>query len=130
MVCDTSASNNVTYSKFGIPISNNTRDFFLTRSFYKLGQGQSDPKMVRDTPPSKVANLGFLLLIYKRYAPDPIFRKTSLVIKVTKTHKWYKTLHHPKRYSHSKIGFPISNNIRDIPLTQLLLKLGQRSRSQ
>ena len=56
MVCDTSASNNVTYSKFGNPISKNIRDMFETRLFYKLGQGQSDLKMVCDTPPSKVAS--------------------------------------------------------------------------
>ena len=49
---------------------------------------------------------------------------------VTVTRKWYKTLHHPKMHSHTKIGIPISNNIRDMLLTQLLLKLGQRSRSQ
>ena len=29
---------------------------FWTQLFYKLGQGQSDPKMVGDTPPSKDAS--------------------------------------------------------------------------
>ena len=33
-------------------------------------------------------------------------------------------------HSHTKFGIPFSNNIRDMLLTQLLLKLGQRSRSQ
>ena len=46
------------------------------------------------------------------------------------THKWHKTLNHPKMHSHTKFGIPSSNNIRDMLLTQLLLKLGQRSRSQ
>ena len=46
------------------------------------------------------------------------------------TCKWYKTLHHPKMHSHTKFGIPISNNKKDMLLTQLLLKLGQRSRSQ
>ena len=41
------------------------------------------------------------------------------------THKWYKTLNHPKMHSHTEFGIPFSNNIRDMLLTQLLLKLGQ-----
>ena len=39
------------------------------------------------------------------------------------TCKWYKTLNHPKMHSHTKFGIPISNNKRDMLLTQLLLKL-------
>ena len=66
----------------------------------------------------------------KRYAPDTIIIKTRSDVKVTVTCKWYKTLNHPKMHSHTKFGIPISNNIRDMLLTQLLLKLGQRSRSQ
>ena len=58
------------------------------------------------------------------------FKKTRPKVKVTVTCKWYKTLHHPKMHSHTKFGIPISNNKRDMLLTQLLLKLGQRSRSQ
>ena len=46
-------------------------------------------------------------------------------VKVTVTHKWYKTLPYPKMQSHTKIGIPISNNLRDMLLTQLLLKQGQ-----
>ena len=46
------------------------------------------------------------------------------------TCKWYKTLNHPKMHSHTKFGIPIPNNKRNMLLTQLLLKLGQRSRSQ
>ena len=57
-----------------------------------------------------------------------IFLKTRSEVKVTVPIKWYKTLHHPKMHAHPKIGIPISNNIRDMLLTQLLLKLGQRSR--
>ena len=43
---------------FWISITNNFRDMFCTQLFYKdvRGQGQSDPKMVCDTPPSKVAS--------------------------------------------------------------------------
>ena len=41
------------------------------------------------------------------------FLKTRSEVKVTVIHKWYKTLHHPKMHSHTKIGIPISNNIRD-----------------
>ena len=32
-------------------------------------------------------------------------------------------------HPHTKIGIPISNNIRDMHVTQLFLKLGHRSRS-
>ena len=59
-----------------------------------------------------------------------IFLKTRPEVKVTVTCKWYKTLHYPKMHSHRKFGIPISNNKRDMLLTQLLLKLGQRSMSQ
>ena len=44
--------------------------------------------------------------------------------------KWYAPLRHPKRNKHTKFGIPISNNIRYMLLTLLLLKLGQRSRSK
>ena len=66
----------------------------------------------------------------KRYALDTIIIKTRSEVKVAVTRKWYKTLNHPKMHSHTKFGIPFSNNIRDMLLTQLLLKLGQRSRSQ
>ena len=56
-----------------------------------------------------------------------IFLLTRPEVKVTVTCKWCKTLHHPKMHSHTKFGNPISNNKRDMLLTQLLLKLGQRS---
>ena len=65
-----------------------------------------------------------------RYARDTFFLKTRSEFKVTVTHKLNKTLHHPKMHSHTTIGIPISNSIRDMLLTQLLLKLGQRSKSQ
>ena len=66
--------------------------------------------------------MGFLPLIIW----DKIFLKTRPEAKVTVTHKWYKTLHHPKMHSHTQIGIPISNNIRDKLRTQSFLKLGQR----
>ena len=65
-----------------------------------------------------------------KYAPDTSIIKTRSEVKVTVTSKWYKTLNHPKMHSHTKFGIPFSNNIRDMLLTQLLLKLGQMSRSQ
>ena len=34
-------------------------------------------------------------------------KKTRSEVKVTVTHKWYKTLHHSKMHSHTKIGIPI-----------------------
>ena len=40
------------HTKFGIPTSNNIRDMIWTQLFYELGQGHSDPKMVRYTPSS------------------------------------------------------------------------------
>ena len=39
------------YTKFEIPTSNNTRDMLWARLF--KSQGHSDPKMVRNTPPSQ-----------------------------------------------------------------------------
>ena len=124
------------YSKFGIPISNNIRDMFWTRLFYKLdqrsrskwppnGRWHSAIKSCIYTP-----NLGFLPLIIYEICSGHNFLKTRSEVKVTVTHKWYKTLHHPKMHSHTKFGIPISNKIRDMLLTQLLLKLGQSSRSQ
>ena len=41
-----------------------------------------------------------------------------------------KISHHPQMHSHTKFWIPISNNIWDMLLTQLLLKLAQRSRLQ
>ena len=54
-----------------------------TRLFYKLGQGQSDPKMVSGTPPSQYAFTHKIwnsyLKKYTRYAPDsmPILETRS-----------------------------------------------------
>ena len=122
------------YSKSGIPISNNISDMFWTQLFYKLGQSSKWPKMVCDTPPSKLhphTKFGIPTLNNIRdVLQTQIFLKTRSEVNVTVTHKWYKTLHHPKMHSHTKIGFCISNNIRDMLLIQLLLKLGQRSRSE
>ena len=55
---------------------------------------------------------------------------TRSEVKVKVTSKRYMTLHHLKMHQHTKCGFPISNNVRDMLWTQLLLYLGQRSRSQ
>ena len=70
--------------KFGIPTSKNIGDMHQTRSgtdghcdYYKnyiRGQGHSDPKMIRDTPPSLDASTHQIwnsyLKEYRRYAPD------------------------------------------------------------
>ena len=61
---------------------------FWTQLFYK--QGQSDPKMVCDTPPSNVASthlFGILTFNNIRNALDTIFLKTRSEVKVTVTHK-------------------------------------------
>ena len=47
-----------------------------------------------------------------RYAPDTIILKTRSEVKVTVTQKWYVTPCHPKMYLHTKVGIPISKNIR------------------
>ena len=67
-----------------------------------------------------------------RYAPDTIILQTSsgVKVKVTVTRKWCATLCHPMMHSHTKFGTPTSKNIRDMLCTHILLKLGQRSRSQ
>ena len=58
-----------------------------------------------------------------------IFQKTRSEVKVTMTHKMVQdTPKSPHAFTH-QTGIPISNNIRDMLLTQLLLELGQRSRS-
>ena len=55
------------------------------------GQGHSDPKMRRDTPPSQDAFTHQIWLPqkHKKYAPDMIILKTRLEVKfkVTVTHK-------------------------------------------
>ena len=62
------------HTNFEIPTSNNIRDMLWTRLFKKLGQGHSDPKMVRDTLPSQDAsthqNRNSYLKEYRKYAPD------------------------------------------------------------
>ena len=51
---------------------------------------------------------------------DTIILKTRSEVKVIVTRKWYMTLHHPKMHPHTKVGIPISNNIRDMLWTKLL----------
>ena len=53
-----------------------------------------------------------------RYARDTIILKTRSEVKVTVTQKWYVTPCHPKMYLQTKIGVPISKNIRDMHQTQ------------
>ena len=81
--------------------------------------------MVSDTPPSKDAYTHQIwnsyLKEYWRYAPDSMqFPETRSEgkFKVTVTQLWYGTLRHPKMHPHTKIGIPISNNIRDVLRTQ------------
>ena len=60
-----------------------------------------------------------------------IILKTSSEVKVTVTHNWYMTYHHPKMLSHTKCVIPSSKNIGDMHQTQCqFFKLGQRWRSQ
>ena len=93
--------------------------------------------MVYDTPPSQDAFTHQIwnsdLIKYRRYAPDSmqfLETRSEVKFKVTVTQLWYATLCHPKMHPHTKFEIPTSNNIRDMLLIQLLLKLGQRSRSQ
>ena len=74
--------------------------------------------------------LGFLSQIIRDMLLTQLLLTLKSEVKVAVTRKWYKTLNHPKMHSHTKFGIPFSNNIRDNLLKQLLLKLGQRSRSQ
>ena len=53
-----------------------------------------------------------------RYAPDTIILKTRSEVKVTVTQKCNVTPCHPKMYLHTKVGIPISKNIRDMHQTQ------------
>ena len=66
-------------TKFEIPTSNNIRDapdtiILKTRSEVKVKDRHSDPKMVRDTPPSQDASTyqirNSYLVEYRRYAQD------------------------------------------------------------
>ena len=110
------------------------KKILTTRSEVKVTVTQNG---MYDTPPSQDAfrhqNWNSYLKEYRRYAPDSMqFLKTrsEVKFKVTVTQLWYATLPHPKMHSHIKFEFPTSNNIRDMLLTRLFLKLGHRSRSQ
>ena len=132
-------------TKFWIPTFNNIRQgskIALVRSYIRVPQAAGQEKILIFLMKIKFfpiyanifCNAGQVPIFRnfeacKRYALDMIFLKTRPEVKVTVTCKWYKTLHHPKMHSHTKFGIPISNNKRDMLLTQLLLKLGQRSRS-
>ena len=60
-----------------------------------------------------------------------IILKTSSEVKVTVTHNWYMTYHHPKMLSHTKCVIPTSKNIGDMHQAQCqFFELGQRWRSQ
>ena len=89
------------------------------------GQGQqshSDPKMVRNTPPSQDAstqqNLDSFLKQCRRYAPGALILEIRSKVKATVTQKWYLTLFHPKMHPHTKFGMPTSNNIGDMAWTR------------
>ena len=96
------------------------------------GQGQSDPKMVRETPSSQDASTHKIwnsyLKEYRRYAPGTkrdggtdivmtIKTKSQVRVKVTVTRKFYGTLCHPKMYPHTKFMIPTSKNIGDMHRT-------------
>ena len=69
---------------------------------------------------------------YWRYAPDSmqfLETRSEVKFKVTETQLWYLTLCHPKMQLHTDFEILTSNNIRDMLLTRLLKKLGQKSRS-
>ena len=90
-----------------------------------------------DTPPSQDAFRHQIwnsyLKEYRRYAPDSmqiLETRSEVKFKVTVTQLWYATLPHPKMHSHTKFEIPTSNNIRDMLLTRLFLKLGHRSSSR
>ena len=92
---------------------------------------------IYDTPPSQDAFRHLIwnsyLKEYRRYAPDSMqFLETRSEVKfeVTVTQLWYATLPYPKMHSHTKFEIPTSNNIRDMLLTRLFLKLGHRSSSR
>ena len=107
-----------------------------TRSEIKV-KVTSDPKMVRDTPPSQDASTHQIwnsyLKEYMRYAQDTkrngrtdgrtdivitIKTKSEVKVKVTVTRKWYATLCHPKMHPHTKFGIPTSKNIGDMHRTR------------
>ena len=44
--------------------------------------------------------------------------KSEVKVEVTKTRKWYATLHHPKMHPHTKFGIATSKNIGDMHRTQ------------
>ena len=81
------------HTNFEIPTSNNIRDMLRTDYSKKSvrGQGQSDLKMVFDTPPSHDASTHQIwnsyLKEYKRYALYTIILKTRSEAKVTVTRK-------------------------------------------
>ena len=51
-----------------------------------------------------------------------IFLKTRSEVKVTVTRKWYKTLHHPKMYSHTQFEIPISNKYKWYAPDRIIIK--------
>ena len=82
--------------------------------------------MVHDTPLSQDASTHQIwnssLKEYKIYARDTIILKSRSEVKVTLTLKWYVTPCHPKIYLHTKVGIPISKNMRYAPDSMQLLE--------
>ena len=128
------------HTKFGIPTSKEYKRYarntkiLTTRSEVKVTVTRNG---MYNTPPSQDAFRHQIwnsyLKEYRRYQLDSMqFLETRSEVKfnVTVTQLWYATLPHPKMHSHTKFEIPTSNNIRDMLLTRLFLKLGHMSRSQ
>ena len=104
------------HTKFGIPTTNNMKyapdTFFLNTN---QRSSHSDPKMVRDTPPSQDTFTHRIwksyLKEYLRYAPDSmriLKIRSEVRVKITETERWYGTLHHPNMHPHTKFEIPTS----------------------
>ena len=117
MVCDTSASKDISIQQIWIPISNNIRDMFWTRLFYKLGQRSRSKQPKNGTCHFAIQIWNSYLKEYRRYASDSmqfLETRSEVKFKVTVNQLWYATLRHPKMHPHTKFGIPTLNNIRDM----------------
>ena len=129
----------ISHMKFGIiPTSRNIGDMQQTQcQFYKLGQdhGHSDPRLVRDTLSSNDACSRQIwdsyLKWYERYAPITVMIQTrsEVEVRITVTQKRYATLCNRKMHPHTKFRIPIKE-YKIYARYTIILKLGQRSRSQ
>ena len=99
-------------------------DYLKTMPEVCQGQGQSDRKIVCDTPPSQDALTyqiwNFYLKEYRRYEPESmLILETRSEVKVTVTQGWYTALCQPKMHAHSIFGIPTSNNTGDMLRTRI-----------